>query len=110
MDILSTPVNFLKGVGPSRAELLRNELNISTYGDLLFHYPFRYIDKSQIYNIATLVKDMPYIQLRGRIISFEEKGVRRSKRLIARFQDTTGIIDLVWFKGNSVDKISYKIK
>mgnify|MGYP001160795477 FL=1 len=109
MDILSTPVNFLKGVGPTRAELLRKELNISTYGDLLFHYPFRYIDKSQIYSIATLVKDMPYIQLRGHIISLEEKGVRRSKRLIARFQDTTGIIDLVWFKGTRWIKSAIKL-
>ncbi len=99
MAILENPIEYLKGVGPTRAELLKKELNIYTYSDLLHHFPFRYIDKSLIYNISDLSEDLPYIQLRGKIIKFEEKGKFKSKRLIARFQDDTGIIELVWFKG-----------
>ena len=99
MAILENPIEYLKGVGPTRAELLKKELNIYTYSDLLHHFPFRYIDKSLIYNISDLSEDLPYIQLRGKIIKFEEKGKFKSKRLIAHFQDDTGIIELVWFKG-----------
>ena len=99
MAILENPIEYLKGVGPTRAELLKKELNIYTYSDLLHHFPFRYIDKSLIYNISDLSEDLPYIQLRGKIIKFVEKGKFKSKRLIAHFQDDTGIIELVWFKG-----------
>ncbi|MDG1933620.1 MAG: ATP-dependent DNA helicase RecG [Flavobacteriales bacterium] len=99
MAILENPIEYLKGVGPTRAELFKKELNIYTYSDLLHHFPFRYIDKSLIYNISDLSEDLPYIQLRGKIIKFEEKGKFKSKRLIAHFQDDTGIIELVWFKG-----------
>ena len=99
MQILSTPINYLKGVGPIRADLLNKELHIFTYKDLLEHYPFRYIDKTKIYNISELYDGMPYIQLKGCLIRFEEKGQRRSKRLIGHFKDNTGIVELVWFKG-----------
>jgi ATP-dependent DNA helicase RecG len=99
MHILETPIDYLKGVGPSRAALLRKELQIYTYGDLLQHYPFRYIDKSLIYKILDLTSDLPFIQLKGKIIKFEEKGHKKSKRLIAHFQDETGVIELLWFKG-----------
>ena len=99
MAILENPIEYLKGVGSTRAELLKKELSIYTFSDLLYHFPFRYIDKSLIYNICDLSEDLPYIQLRGKIIKFEEKGKFRSKRLIAYFQDDTGIIELVWFKG-----------
>ena len=99
MAILENPIEYLKGVGPTRAELFKKELNIYTYSDLLHHFPFRYIDKSLIYNISDLSEDLPYIQLRGKIIKFEEKGKFKSKRLIAHFQDDTGMIELVWFKG-----------
>ena len=99
MAILENPIEYLKGVGPTRAELLKKELSIYTFSDLLYHFPFRYIDKSLIYNICDLSEDLQYIQLRGKIIKFEEKGKFRSKRLIAYFQDDTGIIELVWFKG-----------
>ncbi len=99
MQILSTPIDFLKGVGPARADLLKKELRIFTYGDLLMHYPFRYIDRSQIHTVAQLREAMPNVQLKGKIIKFEEKGQKRAKRLIAHFQDETGIIELVWFKG-----------
>ena len=101
MHILDTPIDFLKGVGPARADLLKKELRIFTYGDLLMHYPFRYIDKSKMHKTAELNQDMPYIQLSGQIIKFEEKGLKASKRLIAHFQDETGIVELVWFKGIS---------
>ena len=99
MHILSTPIDYLKGVGPSRSDLLRKELHIFTYADLLYHYPFRYIDKSKIYKISDLIADLPSIQLRGKITKFEERGEKRNKRLIAYFQDDTGVIELVWFKG-----------
>ena len=99
MQILSTPINYLKGVGPIRADLLNKELNIFTYKDLLEHYPFRYIDKTKIYNISELHDGMPYVQLKGCLIRLEEKGQRRSKRLIGYFKDETGIVELVWFKG-----------
>jgi len=98
MHILDTPIDYLKGVGPLRADLLKKELRIFTYGDLLMHYPFRYIDKSKIHTISELISDSPSIQLKGQIIKFEEKGQKRSKRLIAHFKDDTGIIELVWFK------------
>ncbi len=109
MDILSTPIDYLKGVGPQRANLLKEELNICTYIDLLEHYPFRYIDRSKTYNISQLSHDMPYIQIRGSVIRFEEKGIRNKKRLIAYLQDNSGIIELVWFKGIRWIKSTIKI-
>ena len=99
MYILETPIDFLKGVGPSRSDLLKRELKIFTFGDLLHHYPFRYIDKSVVYDIGDLHVDMPFIQLKGQILRFEEKGNKKSKRLVAHFKDDTGSLELVWFKG-----------
>lgn len=99
MHILSTPIEYLKGVGPIRAELLKSELNIFTYEDLITHYPFRYIDRSKIYKIKNLSNQMSYIQIRGKILKIQEKGVNKNKRLIAQFQDDTGVIELIWFKG-----------
>ncbi|MEE2700077.1 MAG: ATP-dependent DNA helicase RecG [Bacteroidota bacterium] len=99
MHFLDTPIAYLKGVGPMRAELLKKELNIFTFSDLLNYFPFRYIDRSQLYKISELNLDMPYIQLKGKIIRFEEKGQKRAKRLIAHFKDESGIIELIWFKG-----------
>jgi ATP-dependent DNA helicase RecG len=109
MHILDTPIDFLKGVGPLRSDLLKKELRIFTYGDLLMHYPFRYIDRSKIHTIAELRQAMPNIQLKGKIIKFEEKGQKRAKRLIAHFQDETGIIELVWFKGARWIRSSIKL-
>ena len=74
MHILSTPIEYLKGVGPAKAELLKKEVSIFTYGDLLQYYPFRYIDKSKVFNVSDISNDMPYIQLKGKIIQFEEIG------------------------------------
>ena len=109
MHILETPIDYLKGVGPTRADLLKKELHIFTYGDLLHHYPFRYIDKSIVYKIADLTTDMPFIQLKGQIIKFEEKGQKNSKRLIAQFKDETGILELLWFKGTRWIKSGVKL-
>ena len=79
MHILSTPIEYLKGVGPVRADLLKKELHIFSYGDLLRHFPFRYIDKSKIYKISDLKGEMSYVQIKGKVIRFEEKGQKRSK-------------------------------
>ena len=109
MHILSTSIDYLKGVGPSRADLLRKELKIFTYEDLLLHYPFRYIDKTRVYNISELKSVTDFIQLRGKIISFSEKGLRNKKRLTAILQDDTGQIELVWFKGVRWVKAALKL-
>ncbi len=109
MHILTTPIDYLKGVGPARASLLKKELHIFTYGDLLQHYPFRYIDKSKVYTIADLSPNMPSVQLKGQLIKFEEKGQKRAKRLIAHFKDETGIVELIWFKGISWVRSTLKL-
>ena len=98
MHILSTPIEYLKGVGPIRSDLLKKELNIFTYEDLLFHFPFRYIDKSNVHLISQINDSFPHVQFKGRIKKIEEKGNKRSKRLIAYFQDSSGVIELIWFK------------
>lgn len=94
-----TPIEYLKGVGPQRGELLRKELNIATFGDFLRHYPFRYIDKSKFYAIAELNEDLPYVQLKGTITRIQLHGGKRVTRMSAVFKDATGQMDLVWFQG-----------
>ena len=96
---LDTKIEFLKGVGPKRAEMLRKELGISTYGQLLLHYPFRYIDKSQVFKIADINSEEIHIQLRGKVVELKTMGEKRGKRLVATLKDETGEIELVWFKG-----------
>ncbi|PJC61746.1 MAG: ATP-dependent DNA helicase RecG, partial [Flavobacteriales bacterium CG_4_9_14_0_2_um_filter_32_27] len=96
--LLETKIEFLKGVGPQRAELLQKEFGIFTFGQLLHHYPFRYIDKSKIYTIAEIDNDQTYIQLKGKLIAIETVGEKRAKRLVAKLKDDTGEIELVWFK------------
>lgn len=96
---LDTKIEFLKGVGPKRAEMLRKELGIATYGQLLLHYPFRYIDKSQVFNIADINSEEIHIQLRGKVVELKTLGEKRGKRLVATLKDETGEIELVWFKG-----------
>lgn len=90
---------YLQGVGPKRAELLKKELNIDTIGDLLYLFPYKYVDRSKFYRIEDIVNDLPYIQIVGQIVRFQEIGVGRKKRLTAIFSDGTGTIELVWFKG-----------
>lgn len=93
------PVEFLKGVGPQRAETLNKELQIFSFGDLLQHYPFRHEDRSKFYKITELRPDLPYVQLIGEFKSFKTIGVGRKARLVGSFADDSGIIEMVWFKG-----------
>lgn len=99
MNQLSNSVEYLKGLGPKRAKLLSEELNIQTFEDLLHHYPFRYEDRSQFYKINEIKADLPYVQLVGQLMRLEEIGQKRAKRLQGRLKDETGSIELVWFKG-----------
>ena len=108
MDVLATSIAYLKGVGPKRAELLGIELGIKTYGDMLYYFPFRYVDKSKFYKIQELHSDLPYIQVTGTIVRLQEIGAKRSKRLVAHVQDDTGVLELVWFKGIKWVKNSIK--
>ncbi|MBR4368406.1 MAG: ATP-dependent DNA helicase RecG [Prevotella sp.] len=101
LDILDQDIKFLTGVGPRRSEILSKELGISTYGDLLEYYPYKYVDRSRLYHISELSADMPFVQLKGRILSFEEfEQGRRKKRIVAHFTDGHGVCDLVWFNGS----------
>lgn len=99
VDLLETPIEFLKGVGPKKADILRKEFNIFTFDDLLNYYPYRHIDKSKVYHIADIQSEGAYIQLKGRVVSSEIMGQQRGKRLVCKFVDETGSIDLVWFNG-----------
>jgi ATP-dependent DNA helicase RecG len=94
-----TKIEFLKGVGPQRAELLQKELGIFTFGDLLGHYPFRYEDRTRFFSVAETNETMPYVQVKGKIESIGIEGAARKKRLVAEFSDGTGMLDLVWFQG-----------
>ncbi len=97
---LQTPIDYLKGVGPSRANLLRSELGIYTYQDLINLFPNRYIDRTQYYTINKLQPNNAEVQIIGEITALKEVGQQRNKRLVATFKDDTGIIELVWFKGH----------
>jgi ATP-dependent DNA helicase RecG len=97
-DILQREITFLVGVGPKRAQLLNNELEIFTFEDLLFYFPYKYIDRSKFYKINELNTSLPFIQLKGKIIGFSTAGTGSKKRLIANFSDGTGVIELLWFK------------
>ena len=99
-DILNTSIEFLKGVGPNRAKLLNGELKISTFKDLLFQFPFRYIDKTSYHKISEIQSINSEIQIIGKISDLKEVGIGKKKRLVAKFVDDTGSIDLVWFKTN----------
>ena len=94
-----TRIEFLKGVGPTKAELLNKELQIFTFGDLIQHYPFRYEDRTRFHQISEINNSMTYIQLKGKISQIEMIGQGRKIRLVAHFYDETGEIELVWFKG-----------
>lgn len=98
-NLLEKEIIYLKGVGPQRAEVLRAELGIRTWGDLLEHYPFRYIDRSQIIQIKDIESEAAYIQLMGEIVSVREIGDTKSKRMTAKFRDASGEIELIWFTG-----------
>ncbi len=98
-NILKTPIEYLKGVGPAKADLLKKELHIFTYQDLLYHYPFRYADRSKFYKINQVKTADVEVQIIGKITKLEELGKNRGKRLVAKFSDGESTVDLVWFKG-----------
>ena len=96
---LDSPIEFLKGVGPQRGEVLKKELNIFVFRDLLQYIPFRYVDRSKFHPIADVQDDSAYIQIKGRIVSMQTVGQKRAQRLVAQLKDDSGMIELVWFKG-----------
>ena len=98
-DITTRDIKYLQGVGPQRATMLNKELNIFSLHDLLYYFPYKYVDRSRLYYIHEIDGNMPYIQLKGQILSFETVGEGRQRRLVAHFSDGTGVIDLVWFQG-----------
>lgn len=97
-ELLQTPIEYLKGVGPARADLLKKELNIHTFRDLLHYYPFRHIDRTRFFTVAELNEQLGLVQLKGQITAMSYAGEGRKKRLVATFQDATGRMELIWFQ------------
>lgn len=100
VNVLENELKYLPGIGPKRAELLQKELGLRTWGDLLYHFPYKHIDRSRLYSVRELSADMPFVQLRGRFISFEQLGDGRKKRLVGHFTDGQGWVDCVWFNAH----------
>ena len=98
-DLTSRDIMYLPGVGPQRAAVLNKELSLHSLHDLLYYFPYKYVDRSRLYYIHEIDGNMPYIQLKGEILSFEAFGEGRQRRLVAHFSDGTGVVDLVWFQG-----------
>lgn len=108
-DLASRDIKYLSGVGPQRASVLNKELGIYSLHDLLYYFPYKYVDRSRIYYIHEIDGTMPYIQLKGEILSFETIGEGRQRRLVAHFSDRTGVVDLVWFQGIKFLVGKYKV-
>lgn len=98
-DITTRDIKYLPGVGPQKAAILNKELEIYSLHDLLYYFPYKYVDRSRVYYVHEIDGNMPYIQLKGQILSFETFGEGRQRRLVAHFSDGTGVVDLVWFQG-----------
>ncbi|MDO5035550.1 MAG: ATP-dependent DNA helicase RecG [Porphyromonas sp.] len=109
MNILETDIQYLKGVGERRAKLLRKEIGASTWGDLLYYFPYKHVDRTRIYRTIDLSDEMPYVQLQGEIVGFKEEGQKYRKRLKAIFRDQYGEIELVWFNRISYFLHQYKV-
>ncbi len=110
MDILSQDIMYLTGVGPHRKDTLASQLGIKTWGDLMEYYPYKYVDRSKVYRISELTGDMPFVQIKGKILSFETFAAdRRQKRIVAHFSDGHGVADLVWFRGGQYAMKTYKV-
>lgn len=109
-DLATRDIKYLPGVGPQRAAVLEKELGIRSLQDLLYYFPYKYIDRSRLYYVHEIDGNMPYIQLRGQILSFEEMGEGYRKRLVAHFSDGTGVVDLVWFQGQKFVTGKYKVR
>jgi ATP-dependent DNA helicase RecG len=101
VDLLQTPIEYLKGVGPKRGELLRKDAGVSTYYDMLTYYPFRHVDRSRFLPIGEINSENVYIQIRGKVVDVQLVGQGRSSRLVVTIRDVSGSIDLVWFQGIS---------
>lgn len=108
MDLMQTDLKFIKGVGPVRSKILHDEIGVSCLRDLLYYFPYKYIDRSVIYRICDLAHGMPYVQLKGRVLSKDIEGTGHRERLVATFSDGTGSVDLVWF--NSIKYIDRSLK
>lgn len=100
ISFIDTPIEYLKGIGPQRAEVLQKELSVFTFKDLLTYYPFRYIDKTRFQSINEVNDDSVYYQIRGFVVGMQLMGDKRAKRLVVSFKDRTGVIDLIWFQGH----------
>ena len=109
-NILDQDIMYLPGVGPKKKEILSKELGICSYGDLLEYYPYKYVDRTKVYHISELTNDMPFVQIKGKILSFEEFDTgKRNKRVVAHFSDGFGVVDLVWFRGAQYIYKTYKV-
>ncbi|MFN5253715.1 MAG: ATP-dependent DNA helicase RecG [Chitinophagaceae bacterium] len=97
--LLSSPIEYLKGVGPLRADMLKKELNLYTFGDLLNHFPHRHIDKTQVTDIGKITPDQDFVQVKGVLMGMDTLGEKRAKRLVSQLRDATGQIELAWFQG-----------
>ena len=99
--ILQSPIEFLKGVGPLRADMLKKELEIFTFEDLLEHFPNRHIDKTKVSRIADITPQTDFIQVAGTLQHIEVMGEKRGKRLVAQLRDTSGVLELAWFQATA---------
>ena len=108
-DLTTRDIKYLSGVGPQKAVVLNKELEIYSLHDLLYYFPYKYVDRSRIYYIHEIDGNMPYIQLKGKILGFETFGEGRQRRLLAHFSDGTGVVDLVWFQGIKYVTNKYKL-
>ncbi|MDD2813871.1 MAG: ATP-dependent DNA helicase RecG, partial [Bacteroidales bacterium] len=97
--LLQTDIKFLPGVGEKRAAILFDELGVKTFEDLIRHYPYKYTDRTKFYTIREIDTTQVFIQVRGQVVAMELAGKKPRQRLVARFQDSTGSIELVWFQG-----------
>ena len=107
--IAERSIKYLTGVGPKRAEILQKEVNIASFEDMLYYFPYKYVDRSRFYKVSEIDDKMPFIQLKGRILWFDTIGEGRTKRLVAKFTDGTDTIDLVWFKGLKFITDKYRV-
>ena len=109
-SILDQDIMYLPGVGPKKKEILSRELGIASYGDLLEYYPYKYVDRTKIFHISELTQNMPFVQIKGKILSYEEFDTgKRNKRLVAHFSDGFGVVDLVWFRSSQYVMKTYKV-
>lgn len=108
LDLDKRAITYLPGVGPKKAEILQKEANIVSYDDLLHYFPYKYVDRSRFYRVDEITPNMPYIQLKGKITRYEQLGEGKTRRLVGKFTDGSGVLDLVWFKG--INYVLEKVK